>query len=295
MTINQALKRAVAALAMVAAVGCGPRAQAPSSGPAPTSATPAPAESSAPEAPSYDPTYGGSVDVADAREKEAALLKDFPQAAKREGGVLTLFSDGKAVARFTDAEAPWAFAGAFKAPTENGERVFFKVDQILFDEDGRSEMTENWFDHLGQFILFDKTLGPNPRQTMIAFGDYVGGDTQFVVPYLTLMDWTTDPKLIYKFKSPCHPIKWISDAELEAACPYVYVGMTPEADEVIPARVTRVGPRQWRLQQAGLPTRNMPTPPQTAPFDETVTAAPIAPDPERDAGLSQRGYTWLGR
>ena len=83
--------------------------------------------------------------------------------------------------------------------------------------------------------------------------------------------------------------------ELEAACPYDYVGNTPEDDEIIPARVVRTGPREWRLQQEGLPTRNMPSPPQTAPFDETVAAAEITPDPDYEAHLSELGYLQLDR
>jgi formylglycine-generating enzyme required for sulfatase activity len=109
------------------------------------------------------------------------------------------------------------------------------------------------------------------------------------------MDWSGEPELVYEFKSRCYPVKWISDDELEAACPYEYTGNTPQSDEIIPARVVRAGPREWRLQQDGLPTRNMPNPPQTAPYDETVTAAEIAPDPEQEAALSEIGYQQLDR
>ncbi len=241
-----------------------------------------------------DPTYGANAEVASAREVEVALLKDLPAAVKREGGVLTLFSNGKAVARLTDADAPWAFAGALRAPGPNGERLFLKVGQILIDEEGRSEWIEHWFDPAGHFIASDKVLGQSPGRIMIAAGYYEGGDLS-VDPHLSLMDWASGPKRVDTFKSPCYPVKWISDGEFEAACPYQYMGKTPESDEIVPARVTRVGPGLWRLQQAGLPTRNMPAPPQTAPFDETVAAAVISSDPEYDAILSGGGYLLLGR
>ena len=128
---------------------------------------------------------------------------------------------------------------------------------------------------------------------MIAAGDFEDGDLG-VDPHLSLMDWSGEPELVYEFKSPCYPVKWISDDELEAACPYTYTGNMQGA-EITPARVVRTGPREWRLQQTGLPTRHMPNPPQKAPFDETVTAAQIAPDPEQEAALSEIGYLRLDR
>ena len=114
--------------------------------------------------------------------------------------------------------------------------------------------------------------------------------------------WTADPKLVFKFKSRCYASKWISDTEIEASCPY-------EGDDFrseVPARVTRVAPGQWRLQQSGLPTVvGIETRGQTAPFDETVTAAEFRPGmeciwselycPERNEGLSESGYARLGR
>lgn len=294
MTFNHALQCALVALSVMAAVGCGPGAQAPSGDPAPTSAAQGMPEPAAPTVASRDPTYGGDIEVASARAIEAQMLKDLPEAAKREGAVLTLFSGGKAVARFTDADSPWAFAGALTLPGSNGERLFFKVGQIYFDDEGRSEWVEHWFDPAGQFIVSDTVVGQSPDRTMVAAGEYEGGDVS-VHPRFSLMDWAGDPKLVYRFKSPCYPIKWISDVELEAACPYSYVGPTPQDDEIVPARVMRAGPRAWRLKQAGLPTRNMPTSPQTAPFDETVTAQELARDPEREAFLSEAGYLWLAR
>jgi hypothetical protein len=284
----------MAALVLITAAGCSPGAEAPSGDRAPTSVAQAPDAPPAPAAAPLAPTDGHSEEVPSEREIEAKWLRDFPEAARREGSVLTLYSKGKAVARFTDADAPWAFAGAIKTPGPNSERLFFRVTQIYTDEEGRTEWVEHWFDPAGQFIPSDDVLGQNPGQTMIAAGYYEGGDVG-VEPHLSLMDWSGEPKLVYDFKSPCYPVKWISDEELEAACPYDYVGNTPEDDEIIPARVVRTGPREWRLQQAGLPTRNMPNPPQTAPFDETVAAAEITPYPDYEASLSELGYLRLDR
>ncbi len=287
-------RRAIVALALGAAVGCGPVVQAPSDHSAPTFATPAADGPAGPAAATRDAINGANEEVTSERAREAALLKDLSAAAVREGSVLTLFSKGKAIARFTDADAPWVFAGTLKMPGPNGERLFFKVRLIDIDEEGRSDWVDLWFDPAGQFISSDVVLGQSPGRSMIAAGYYEGGDLS-VGPSLALMDWAGDPKFVYTFKSPCYPIKWISDIELEAACPYQYVGNTPEDDEIVPARVTRMGPRQWRLQQSGLPTRNMPNPPQTAPFDETVAAAEISSDPKYEAFLSEAGYVRLGR
>jgi len=294
MKFKHALQCALAALSLIAAVGCGPGAQAPAGGPAPTTEAQGMTEPAAQAVATRDPTYGGNIEVASARAIEAQILKDLPKAAKREGGVLTLFSNGRAVARFTDAESPWAFAGALTLPGANGDRLFFKVGQTYIDEEGRSEWVEHWFDPAGQFIVSDTVVGQSPSRTMVAAGEYEGGDVS-VDPRISLMDWAGDPKLVYSFKSRCYPIRWVSDVELEAACPYPHVGSTPQDDEIVPARVMRAGPGAWRLQQARLPTRNMPTSPQAAPFDETVTAQELARDPEREAFLSEAGYLWLAR
>jgi hypothetical protein len=100
-------------------------------------------------------------------------------------------------------------------------------------------------------------------------------------------------------------VKWISDTEIEASCPYESTEASDNSRDLVPARLTRVAPRQWRLQQARLPTGvHMPKPPQAAPFDETVTAVELRPAndcksfencPERNAGLSESGYAWLGQ
>jgi hypothetical protein len=294
MKFNHALRRALAALVLIAAAGCNPGAQAPSSDRAPTSIAQAPDAPPAPAAAPAPPIDGLSEEGASAREIEAKWLKEFPGAARREGGVLTLFTGGTAVARVTDTDSSWVFTGALKTLGPSGERLFFEVTEIYTDEDGRTEWIEHWFDPAGQFIPSNRVLGQNPGRTMIAAGHYEGGDVG-IEPHLSLMDWSVDPELVYEFKSPCYPVKWISDEELEAACPYDYVGNTPEDDEIIPARVVRTGPREWRLQQEGLPTRNMPSPPQTAPFDETVAAAEITPDPDYEAHLSELGYLQLDR
>jgi hypothetical protein len=290
---NHALRSAVAALAIVAAAGCGPQAQTPSSGGAPTLSGDAPEPSSAPTVTPRDPTYGANAELSDARAKEAALLRAIPNEATREGGVLTLYSAGKAVARFVDADTPWSLAETLQTPATDGERSYFKVLQILIDEEGRTEAVEHWFDSAGRFLPTDTVFGQSPRKNMIAAGAYDPSDGASIAPHLSLMEWGAEPPLVYPFKSPCHPIKWMSDVELEAACPYQYLGNRSGADEIVSARVTRVGPRQWRLKQAGLPTRNMPTPPQLAPFDETVTAVEIAPDHDREAVLSENGYARL--
>lgn len=311
MTFKHALTCATAALVLVAAAACRPGAEAPSDASAPTSVVQAP--DAAPAAAPPSPTDGPSEEVASAGEWEAKWLKDFPEVAKREGGVLTLFNGGTPVASFTDASSSWTFTGALKTRGPTGERLFFRVGETYSDEEGRTEWIEHWFDPAGQFIPSHDVLdqypgdypgdqfipsngvfGQNPGRTMIAAGDYEAGDLG-VDPHLSLMDWSGEPELVYEFKSRCYPVKWISDDELEAACPYDYTGMTPESDEIIPARVVRAGPREWRLQQDGLPTRNMPNPPQTAPYDETVTAAEIAPDPEQEAALSEIGYLRLDR
>lgn len=294
MILNHMRRRTIVALALGAAAGCGPVAQAPSDHSAPTLAAPAADGPADPAAAPRDAINGATEEVTSERAREAALLKDLSGAAKREGSVLTLFSKGKAIARFTDADAPWALAGTLKIPGPNGERLFFKIRLIDFDEEGRSDWIDLWFDPTGQFISSDLVLGQSPSRSMIAAGSYEGGDLS-VGPSLSLMDWAGDPKFVYTFKSPCYPIKWTSDIEIEAACPYQYVGNTPEDDEIVPARVTRIGPRQWRLQQSGLPTRNMPNPPQTAPFDETVAATEISSDPKYEAFLSGAGYVRLGR
>jgi hypothetical protein len=289
MKFKHALTCATAALVLVAATGCSPAAEAPSADPAPTSGAP-PAPEAAPLVPADDQSAGFGYTSA----SEEQRLKDFPEAAKREGGVLTLFTRGTPVASFTDASSPWAFTGVLKTLGPTGERLFFRVTETYTDDDGRTEWIEHWFDPAGQLIPSSRVVGQNPGRTMIAAGYYEGGDVG-VDPDLSLMDWSSEPKLVYKFKSPCYPVKWISNDELEAACPYAYTGNTPESDEIIPARVVRAGPREWRLQQVGLPTRNMPNPPQKAPFDETVTAAEIAPDPEYEAALSKTGYLRLDR
>ncbi|WP_291209259.1 hypothetical protein [Hyphomonas sp.] len=309
MNFKHALTCATAALVLVAAAGCSPGAEAPSDASAPTSVVHAPDAPPATAAAPPSPTDGQSEEIASAREWEAKWLKDFPEAAKREGGVLTLFTGGTPVASFNDASSPWAFTGALKTPGPNGERLFFRVTNVYSDEEGRTEWIDHWFDPSGQFIPSHDVLdqnpghqfipsnsafGQNPGRTMIAAGDYVYADVG-VDPHLSLMDWSGEPKLVYEFKSGCYPVKWISDDELEAACPYAYTGLTTGDDEIIPARVVRAGPREWRLQQDGLPTRNMPNPPQTAPFDETVTAAEIAPDPGFEAALSEAGYQRLDR
>jgi len=315
MKFKHAFTCATAALVLVAAAACSPGAEAPSDDSAPTSVVQAPDAPPAPAAAPPSPTDGQSEQVASAREWEAKWLKDFPEAAKREGGVLTLFTGGTPVASFTDTSSPstlsaiWAFSGALKAPGPTGERLFFRVREFWSDSDGPTGLTDRWFDPAGRFIPTHDVLdqypghdfipsngvfGQNPGRTMIAAGDYESGDLG-LGPDLSLMDWSGEPKLVYKFKSRCYPVKWISDDELEAACPYEYTGNTPQSDEIIPARVVRAGPREWRLQQDGLPTRNMPNPPQTAPYDETVTAAQIAPDPEQEAALSEIGYLRLDR
>jgi len=309
MKFKHALTCATAALVLVAAAACSPGAEAPSDDSAPTSVVQAPDAPPAPAAAPPSPTDGQSEQVASAREWEAKWLKDFPEVAKREGGVLTLFTGGTPVASFTDTSSPWAFSGALKTPGPTGERLFFRVTEFWSDEEGRTGLIDRWFDPAGRFIPTHDVLdqypghdfipsngvfGQNPGRTMIAAGDYESGDLG-LGPDLSLMDWSGEPKLVYKFKSRCYPVKWISDDELEAACPYEYTGNTPQSDEIIPARVVRAGPREWRLQQDGLPTRNMPNPPQTAPYDETVTAAEIAPVPSREARLSELGYQQLDR
>lgn len=294
LSFNHMRRRAIVALALGAAAGCGPAEQAPSDQSAPTLAARAADGPAGPAAAPRDAINGANEEVTSERAREAALLKELSAAAKREGSVLTLFAKGQAIARFTDADAPWVLAGTLKMPGPNGERLFFKVRLIDIDEEGRSDWIDLWFDPAGQFISSDVVLGQNPGRSMIAAGYYEGGDLS-VGPSLSLMDWAGDPKFVYPFKSPCYPIKWVSDNELEAACPYQYVGNTPGDDEIIPARVVRTGPREWRLQQAGLPTRNMPNPPQTAPFDETVAATEISSDPKYEAFLSEAGYVRLGR
>lgn len=309
MKFKHALKCAMVALVVIAAAGCSPGAEAPSGDRAQTSVAQAPDAPPAPEAAPLAPTDGQSEEVVSAREREAKWLKDFPDVAKREGGVLTLFTGGKAVARFTDASSPWVFTGALKTRAPSGERLFFRVTEISTDEDGRTEAFEHWFDPAGQFIPSQDVLdqypggqfipsnsifGQNPGRTMIAAGDYESGDVG-VEPHLSLMDWSGEPKLVYDFKSRCYPLKWISDDELEAACPYAYKSNPADGDEIIPARVVRTGPREWRLQQAGLPTRNMPKPPQTAPYDETVAAAEITSRPDDETRLSELGYERLKR
>lgn len=289
MKFKHTLKCAVAALVLAAAAGCSPGAKAPSENPAPTSDAP-PSPEAGPPAPAEVESAGFGYTSA----SEAQWLKDFPEVAKREGVVLTLFTSGKAVARFTDAESTWAFSGVLKTLGPSGERLFFRVTEFYTDPSDESGpgFVDHWFDPAGQFIPSQDVVGQNPGRTMIAAGYYEAGDVG-VPPRLFLMDWSGEPKLAYDFKSPCYPVKWISDDELEAACPYAYTGNTPSDDEIIPARVVRTGPLEWRLQQDGLPTRNMPDPPQTAPFDETVTGAEIAPWSDYETRLSELGYERL--
>ena len=294
MKFHHALRRAMAALVLAAAAGCSPGAEAPSDDSAPTTVAQAPDAPPAPAAAPPSPTDGQSEEVASAREEEAKWFKDFPDVAKRQGGVLTLFTGGTPVASFTDASSPWAFTGVLKTLGPTGERLFFKVTEIYTDEEGRTEWIEHWLDPAGQLIPSNSIFGQNPGRTMIAAGDYESGDVG-VDPHLSLMDWSGERKLVYDFKSSCYPLQWISDDELEAACPYAYMSNPADGDEIIPARVVRTGPREWRLQQAGLPTRNMPKPPQTAPYDETVAAAEITPRPDYETRLSELGYERLKR
>ncbi len=294
MKFKHALKCAVAALVLAAAAGCSPGAEAPSDDSAPTSVVQAPDAPPTPAAAPPSPTDGQSDEVASAGKGEAQWLKDFPEAAKREGGVLTLFTGDTPVASFTDASVSWDFTGVLKTLGPTGERLFFRVTETYTDDNGQIEWIDHWFDPAGQPIRTTRVLGQNPGRTMIAVGYYEGGDVG-VEPDLSLMDWSGEPKLVYEFKSRCYPVKWISDDELEAACPYAYTGLTSGYDEIIPARVVRAGPREWRLQQDGLPTRNMPDPPQAAPYDETVTAAEIVPDPNYEAALVEEGYERLDR
>ena len=207
--------------------------------------------------------------MAETRKSEAPYLKGYEAQIRREGNILTLYSDHAPVARFTDDYSyQWVLAGHFKT---KDKQTYFIIRKIKLETDSTSYNLVIDSDGKPIVWLLDNVLisdGP-----ILASG--LGGSLDLGGPQI--VDWSQEPKLKFEFNSPCDPVKWLNAKTIEAKCTEEESSITSEA------LITQESPRQWRLVEkpgsySKFKAEMISEKAQIRqPFDESIFSEPIKP------------------
>lgn len=252
------------------------------------------ASADASDSASADP--GDPAVINDRRAMEAPLIKAQPDMAKRDGDVLTIQIDRKAVARFTDQRnlycegndtcSVWTFAGTVELGDGRGHKLSYPAVSRYNGE----ETSVVVVDRNGLIVWLDENpvISPSGQYLAAANAEESTDGT------LRVTDWfSPGHQTVVSFDgASCSPVNWTSPANLTAECGR-YEGKTLHK---MPATVT-MDHGHWRLVEIVAPATKrkgkIKAKPQQTKVIDGKTDALSSPQQRADSDAYDRNSGYL--